>query len=105
MGDLETDSQHLERNREEDFVGALIRLAIPMSPLVITENLGSLSADGIGLNILLSKFEVDWSPLFRDPGVETVFAMRATRSQLLLSNHGYAVEVADRMVEHLREYF
>ena len=103
VSDLQNDGQHLERNREEDFVGALVRLGVPMSPLVITEGLQSRSIDGIGLNIPLSKFDVDWEVLLRDPGIETVFTMRAIRSQLLLSNHQYAVEVANRIIAHLRE--
>jgi hypothetical protein len=36
--------------------------------------------------------------LLRDPGVETVFTMRAIRAQFLIAQHKSAIEVADEII-------
>ena len=101
MSDLKIDSRHLENNREENFVDALIRLGIPMSALIHIQ-VGE-SQDEFQLYLPASDFEVDLSALLRDPGVETVFTMRAIRSQLLIENHENALRIADEIVGQLEE--
>ena len=99
MDELEVDGQHLERSREENFVDALIRLGVPMLSIFRAQT-DDTQADS-RIQLPLSDFDVDVSVLLRDPGVETVFTMRAIRSQLLIAQHKSAIEVADEIVGHL----
>ncbi|MDJ0940551.1 MAG: hypothetical protein QNJ00_12400 [Woeseiaceae bacterium] len=99
LADLETDGRNLERSREEDFVGAVVRLGVPLLALIE----GRPQSPGTPEELALprSSFEANWSVLLRDPGVETVFAMRALRMQLLLSSHSAALDHLDTIVEAL----
>lgn len=96
LRDLEIDSRHLESNREERFVDALVRLGIPMSELIRAP--ASESQDHSPLHLPESELELDVSALLRDPGVNTVFTMRAVRSQILLQSHEDAIQIADEII-------
>jgi hypothetical protein len=96
LRDLEIDSRHLESNREERFVDALVRLGVPMSELIRAP--ASESQDHSPLHLPESELELDVSTLLRDPGVNTVFTMRAVRSQILLQSHEDAIQIADEII-------
>ncbi|NOX69095.1 MAG: hypothetical protein GXP15_07905 [Gammaproteobacteria bacterium] len=101
MGDLEIDGNHLEQNREQDFIAALIRLEVPMSSL-IQSRFTQLPADS-PRQPPVSKFDADWSRLLRDPGVETIFVMRALRTRMLLRTHENAIQIATGIIKQLDE--
>jgi hypothetical protein len=101
LRDLEIDSRHLESNREERFVDALIRLGIPMSALIRAP--AGESQDHSPLHFPESELELDVSALLRDPGVNTVFTMRAVRLQILLQSHEYAIQIADEIIALLAD--
>ncbi len=96
MDELEVDGQHLERNREENFIDALIRLGVPLLAMFRAQN-EKPQADS-RLQLPPSNFNADLSVLLRDPGVETVFTMRAIRTQFLIAQHESAIEVADEII-------
>ena len=56
-----------------------------------------------GLSLPESRFDTDLSVLLRDPGIETVFTMRAVRIQLLMKVHREAIAVADEIIDGLEE--
>lgn len=101
MRDLEVDAQHLENNREERFVDALIRLQIPMSE-VIAPPAGQSEGHPL-LGLPESQLGSNVSALLRDPGVNTVFTMRAVRSRILIQSHKNAIRVAAKIIEQLEE--
>ena len=96
LGDLEIDSRHLESNREERFVDALVRLGVPMSAIIRAP--AGDSPDHTPLQLPESEFAFDVSTLLRDPGVSTVFTMRSIRSKILLQNHKDAIRIADEII-------
>ncbi len=100
MNDLEVDSRHLERSREETFIEALIRLEISLLA-VIRPPYENAQLDGLSLPV--SRFETDLSVLLRDPGMETVFTMRAIRMQLLMEVHRDAIKLAGEIIAALEE--
>jgi len=99
MGDLDVDWRNLERNREVNFIDALVRLDIPMLNVI------GMAADEPSpdsrLQLPQSNFNADLTVLMRDPGIETVFTMRAIRSQLLIGLHKTAIETADEIIGYL----
>ncbi|MDJ0910169.1 MAG: hypothetical protein QNI99_13310 [Woeseiaceae bacterium] len=98
MNDLEVDSRHLERSREETFMDALIRLEISLLAVIRPPG------DGVqpgGLSLPESRFDTDLSILLKDPGMETVFTMRAIRMQLLMEVHRDAIRMATQIIEDL----
>lgn len=101
MDELEVDGQHLERNREENFIDALVRLGVSMLSIFRPQTGESLADSRLLLQLPRSDFDADLSVLLRDPGIETVFTMRAIRSQLLIAQHKSAIEVADEIIGHL----
>ena len=102
MDNLRQDSDNLERNREENYVDALIRLDLPMLGLFDFSPETDARADR---RVLLpaSNFDVDLSALLRDPGVETIFAMRALRIRILIDSHERSIAAADEIIERLGE--
>ena len=101
MDDLRQDSYNLERNREENYIDALVRLGLPMLGVIHTPDQTTQADARIGLPF--SQFDVDLSPLLRDPGVETIFAMRALRLQILINSHKRAIAAADEIITLLRD--
>lgn len=101
MLNLDVDAQHLENNREERFVDALIRLRIPMSE-IIAPPAGQPEESPV-LGLPESKLGADVSALLSDPGINTVFTMRAVRSRILIQNHNDAIQVADKIIKRLEE--
>jgi len=91
MGDLAVDAEHLESNREADFIDALIRVGVSLLSVV------SRQAD-LRVGLPESSFNGDLSAVRTDPGVETVFAMRALRSQILIDQHRSAIELANDII-------
>lgn len=83
------------------FVDALVRLGIPMSALIRAP--ASESQDHSPLYLPESEFKLDVSTLLQDPGVETVFTMRAVRSQILIQSHEDAIRIADEIAAQLQE--
>ena len=61
------------------------------------------SQDHSPLHLPESELELDVSTLLRDPGVNTVFTMRAVRSQILLQSHEDAIRIADEIIALLEE--
>ena len=98
MNDLEVDSRHLERNREETLIDAMLPLKISL--LTVIRPPGEDVEIG-GLTLPESRFDTDLSVLLRDPGIETVFTMRAIRIQLLMQVHREAIAMAGRIIEGL----
>lgn len=100
--ELELDSQHLEDNREHRFLDAILRLDIPLSVLLggPREN-SSLDDD---FEIPDSGVDVDVSVLLQDPGIDTVFTMRALRTQMLIQSHNNALMVVDDIVAQLEQH-
>jgi len=99
MDNLGLDGRHLESNREANFIDALIRLGIPLLDVIqIDESQGDSR-----LQLPPGNFNADLSILLRDPGVETVFTMRAIRSQLLIGQHKSAIEIADEIIGQLED--
>lgn len=99
MGDLELDGQHLERNREEDYVDALVRLGVSLSAIMQTKS--DVSEAQAWMYQRASRFDTDETVVLRDPGVETLMTMRAMRSRILISNHNVALRIADEIIELL----
>jgi hypothetical protein len=99
MSDLEVDAQHLESSREVNFIDALVRLGVPLLEIIQAQPNES-QADS-RLRLPASHFDADLSVLLRDPGVETVFTMRAIQSQLLIQQHQYAIKIADDIIANL----
>ena len=99
LDDMAVDGVHLESNREQDFIAALVRLDVSMSS-VIKLQFGATSADS-SFQIPESKFAPQWTTLLRDPALETIFVMRALRINLLLIIHEEAIETAARVIEQL----
>ena len=97
--DLEVDGQHLERNREEGFMDALIRLGVPLLSIFPAQT--EEPPMDSRLQLPPSDFNVDLSILLRDPGVQTIFTMRAIRSQLLIAQHESAIEGVDEIIRSL----
>ena len=75
---------------------ALVRLGIPVSELIRAP--AGESQDHSPLHLPESELELDVSALLRDPGVNTVFTMRAVRSQILLQSHEDAIQIADEII-------
>jgi hypothetical protein len=88
---LRVDSGHLERNREEDILGSLVRLGVPISVLVQARDLG----------IPESEFSLDAHTLLSDVGLESVFTIRAIRSQLLANDYRTAIEDVETIIRLL----
>lgn len=103
MGDLEIDGQHLETNREQYFTDALIRLGI--SPLAVLQASNDKPNADSPFQLPRTKFSTDLSALLRDPGIETVFTMRAIRSQLLIQQHEYAIQFCDQVIALLESEY
>ena len=103
LGEIEIDGQHLENNREKSFVDALIRLGVPALSVVGPQP-GDPEQSG-PIQLRPTKFNADLSVLLRDPGVETVFAMRAIRSQLLIRQHHDAIRFSEEVIGHLEAMF
>jgi hypothetical protein len=91
---LALDGNHLEQNREQYFITALIRLEVSMT---------AIFPENSPLALPASKFETDLSKLLRDPGVVTVFASRALRTRLLLAGYEDAIHVATEIIEQLED--
>ena len=100
MNDIEVDSRHLERNREETFIDALMPLGISLLPVIRPPGEG---LEPGGLTLPESRFDTDLSVLLRDPGIETVFTMRAVRIQLLMEAHEDAIAMADSIIAGLED--
>jgi hypothetical protein len=109
MSDLQQDGQHLERNREENYFEGMIALGVPMlafagsadeSPEVSADT--PLDSDD-RLRLPESKFDADLSLVLRDPGIETIFAVRMLRLQILIDGHEEAIAAADQVIRLLRE--
>lgn len=98
MNDLEVDSHHLERNREEALIDAVLPLKISL--LAVIRPPGEDVEIG-GLILPESQFDLKLSVLLRDPGIETVFTMRAVRIQMLMQLHRDAIAMAGRIIEGL----
>ena len=98
---LAVDGNHLEQNREQDFIAALIRLEVSMSS-VIRPRFAQSPMNSPEMPPA-SKFEANWPALLRDPGVETVFVMRALRSRLLLAAHEDAIGIATGIIGQLEK--
>lgn len=99
MSGLDVDGRNLERNREVNFIDALIRLDVAMLS-VIGPKTDEPSPD-TRLQLPSSKFTSDLTVLMHDPGIETVFTMRAIRSQVLIGLHKRAIETADEIIRYL----
>jgi len=94
MSDIENDGKLLDRNREEDFLQALVRLEIPLSNLL-------RAGDFFGARA--NTFDVNPTRLLRDPAVDTVFAMRVIRLRVLIRSHGEAIAVAEEISAGLEQ--
>ena len=92
--DLGLDARHLERNREESVIDALVRVSAPLSVLARTTDFG----------LPASRFALDITSILNDPGFETVMTMRAIRSRLLIEAYQDAIRVADEIIMQLEDY-
>jgi len=101
MGDLELDARNLERNREEDYVDALIRLGVSLSAIMQPQS--SLPEAQKWMYPRASRFETDMTAVLRDSGVETLMTMRALRLRMLISNHRGALKIADKIIVILEQ--
>ena len=99
MNDLEIDGQHLESNREVKLIDALIRLDVSLLSIVQVDK----SQADSRLQLPPSNFNTNLSVLLRNPGVESIFTMRAIRSQLLIGQHKSAIDIADEIISHLED--
>jgi len=99
MDNLSLDGRHLESNRETNFIDALVRLGIPLLDVIRVDE----SQGDSRLRLPPSNFNADLSILLRDPGIETVFTMRAIRSQLLIGQHKSAIAIADEIIGQLED--
>ena len=98
INDLEVDSHHLERNREETLIDAVLPLGISMLAVIRPPG------DDLEIGELIlpeSKFDAQLSVLLSDPGIETVFTMRAVRIQLMMQLNRDAIAMADRIIDGL----
>lgn len=86
--DLELDTRHLERNRDEELVGSFARQSIPLSAVLDTTQVGHP----------LSKFPFDTSVLLSDPSLETVWTARALRTQRMIRRLLRAREIAEEII-------
>jgi len=94
MSDIENDARLLDRNREEDFLQALIRLEIPLSNLLRSGDFFGDRANG---------FNVDPTKMLRDPAIDTVFAMRVIRFRVLIESHAEAIGIAEELRAELEQ--
>ncbi len=101
LNNLALDGNHLEQNREQYFIEALIRLEVSMASILGARF--SQSPANSPPDSPASKFEADLSKLLRDPGVETVFVMRALRTRLLLVGYEEAMHTATEIIEQLEK--
>ncbi len=83
----------LERNREEDFFGHLVRQGVPISVLV--------QAGASRLGIPVSEFSLDTRALLSDVGLESVFTIRALRQRLLAIDYRTAIEDVEAIIRLL----
>jgi hypothetical protein len=90
---LEMDSGHLERNREETILNRMIAADIRL--------LGFYTWSTTELAVPVGEPQAEWRRLLSDPGLETAFAMRADRARRLLNDYRLALsrlETIDRLL-------
>lgn len=98
IDDIEVDSRHLERNREEHLLQSLIRLEVSVLKIMHS----SFSEQQPLLQWQDSKISQDLHAIRRDAGSESVVAMRAIRLAFLMDSCKEAILISRDIIEHLK---
>ena len=99
MSVLDVDSKHLERNREEHFLNTLIRLDVSVLQLIQISKTNQNTSN----EFINSKFSSNLSAILRDPGAESVLAMRGLRLSILIDTYQEAISISDYIINSLRD--